>query len=246
MEFKSTKDYSQYHTVEYPEGSGKQYIFDPYNFGYGSWAVLTPQGKPGKYLEKSLQAELNEFFFSREELPSLYERFTSASKEERERLKDISIGWLQLKIKATQANNLLPRNTKERTKQFVPGGMYFFVYDAKHKNTLPVWDKFPLVIVLDKTTDGFLGLNLHYLHGLNRVRFLSHLLNDLSVYNRASDILRLQITYNTLKYTNQYKDYKVCIKKYLTDHLRSKVLPIESHEWNYAAILPIEKFQYKK
>ena len=41
--------------------------------------------------------------------------------------------------------------------------MYFFRYDPKFRTTLPMFDKYPLVIVVERYTDGFLGLNMHYL-----------------------------------------------------------------------------------
>ena len=38
-----------------------------------------------------------------------------------------------------------------------------FVYDPKYKKTLPYYDTFPLVLPLERYSDGFLGLNFHYL-----------------------------------------------------------------------------------
>ena len=44
---------------------------------------------------------------------------------------------------------------KSRSKQIV-GGMFMFMYDPKHKDKLPYYDNFPLVIVLGPAEGGFL------------------------------------------------------------------------------------------
>ena len=39
------------------------------------------------------------------------------------------------------------------------GKMYCYWYDPKTKDKLPRWDRFPLVIPIERYGDGFLGLN---------------------------------------------------------------------------------------
>ncbi len=239
----ANNNYTDWHIVEYNK---KRYIFNPFLFGIGAWAILTANNKPGKYVERPLQIALNKYFFERDELPSLYERFTQANLSEKQKLRDISIGWLQLKVKGIRQNIEVPKTIATTNRIFTEGRMYFFVYDAKHKDTLPMWDKFPLVIMLEKYSEGFLGLNLHYLKEDIRLKFLSNLMYDMSVYNKGSNTLKLQISYKKLKNAFQYKDHKQCIKQYLDSHVQSRILPIESHEWIYAAALPVAEFKYNK
>ena len=78
-----------------------------------------------------------------------------------------SMNWYQNQIKNlrsmnTNVNSMLTGHRDLRA-QIVPGGLYLFQYDAKHKDTLPYWDKLPLVFPFRKVPDGFYGLNLHYL-----------------------------------------------------------------------------------
>ena len=42
-----------------------------------------------------------------------------------------------------------------------PGDMYLFFYDPKMKDTLPYYDRMPLVLPFSLVTDGFYGINLH-------------------------------------------------------------------------------------
>ena len=62
-----------------------------------------------------------------------------------------------------------------KAKRYLEGRMYLFFYDAKTKDKLPYWDRFPLIFILEITQDGFTGLNLHYLPPRLRVRFLYEL-----------------------------------------------------------------------
>lgn len=241
-------DYLKEHTVEYPDKSGFKYIFDPYLSGKGAWKTLDKSNKPGKFVDRSLQRKLNEFFFKRPELPSLYERFKTANFAEKIKLKDISTAWLQLKVKALQQNKEIFGEDvlKERT-LFNPGQMYLYAYDAKHKQTLPKWDSLPLVIMLERRTNSFLGLNLHYLSMNERSVLLGKILQSNSYYNKANDTLKTTITYDDLKKSNNYfKGYEVCIKEYRYSNIRGKILPIDSHEWLYVILLPLENFHYNR
>ena len=64
------------------------------------------------------------------------------------------------------ANSVMYRDRSLWTKRIVPGRMYFFEYDALHKDTLPIWDRYPLIFPWDswKGNNGvtyFIGINLH-------------------------------------------------------------------------------------
>jgi hypothetical protein len=47
--------------------------------------------------------------------------------------------------------------------RFRMGNMYLFSYDPKHKDTLPYYDRFPLIFPINKAKGGFLGITMHYL-----------------------------------------------------------------------------------
>ena len=237
----NNKSYSDWNTTEYPENSGNYYIYNPYTMGQGSWAVLTKNNKSGKVVQSALQSELNKFFFGRSEIPSLYERFMKASVSERSKLENIAMTWLTLKIKHIKGQ-YTEETFPQKNRRFIEGGMYFYIYDAKYKNKLPMWDKFPLIILLQVYGDGFLGLNLHYLPTKERLVFLGKLLT----MSNKSDPLLVNISYDYLNGSQRFKEFRPCVKKYLTSHIVSRILPIESHEWVYAAGLNIQQFQYKK
>ena len=85
---------------------------------------------------------------------------------------DAARAWLgqkigQLRIPSDRSN-VLNDASRISPKAFI-GRMYFYHYDPKYKDVLPVYDKFPLVIPMEMYSDGFLGLNLHYLDPYSRL-----------------------------------------------------------------------------
>lgn len=140
------------------------------------------------------------------------------------------------------------------TKQMVgaskasPGFFYFFNYDAKTKDELPYWDKFPFVLVLHLYKDGFLGLNFHYLSYQDRARFFDALYRfreGRAARPTTRDIrMRLKVTYAILKVTTNLRAYKPCIKRYLSKHVRSSgLMKVGAKEWDLALFLPVAQFQ---
>ena len=70
---------------------------------------------------------------------------------------------LLLSKKGITPNKILKNDPGAAKSTIIPGNMYLFAYDAKNKDTLPYWDKFPLVFPFKAVKGGFYGLNLHYL-----------------------------------------------------------------------------------
>lgn len=160
-----------------------------------------------------------------------------------------SIQWLQKKVGDLRNPQYIPRsikNEKQRyTNRFVLGGLYFFYYDPKLKKELPYYDRFPLVIPLERYNDGFLGLNLHYLPIRYRLIFMDKLL-DYAVLNENDDPKRLRITYELLNVSKRYPEFRPCLKRYLTSHIGSKILGVSPEEWDVALMLPVQQFKKAK
>jgi hypothetical protein len=154
--------------------------------------------------------------------------------------------WLAKKIgtlsNPTGIASIINREESRTTESFNPGKLFFFYYDPKTKKDLPYYDKFPLVLVLEKQNDGFLGLNLHYLPIQYRVAFLDKLM-DYAVLDKNKDIERMRVSYEILSTTSRFKEFKPCLKKYLYSQVQSKMLMVLPNEWDIAAFLPIQQFR---
>lgn len=160
-----------------------------------------------------------------------------------------SFSWLRRKVTglrdpAKMAKGI--RNETDRnTRRFLIGGMYYFYYDPKGKGDMPYYDIFPMVIPLNRYNDGFLGLNLHYLPIKYRVAFMNKLL-PLALLDDKDEIKRLRVTYDILKASRKYREFKPCIKRYLYSHMHSKILAIHPDEWDVALYLPVQQFKKEK
>lgn len=155
-----------------------------------------------------------------------------------------AVNWFIGKAKtAAGFKKKLFSNEERQRSRGVIGKMYFFSYDPKHKLTLPMYDRFPLVFPIERYSDGFLGLNLHYMaHGERAV-----LLNRLSSFrnnNAYNERTKLNLSYALLASTKKLDMARPLIKRYLFGHVRSKFIEITADEWDMAIALPVDQWVY--
>ena len=154
-----------------------------------------------------------------------------------------SMRWFRQRVSTLKRVNRteLMRDAKQRKRQIF-GDMYMMMYDPKHKQTLPYYDRFPLVIPVEPAKGGFYGLNLHYLPHTLRAQFLDQLY-DRTTNNKFDESTRFKLTYDLLKGISGKPFYKACYKHYLSSHVRSSFAKVDSADWEIAIFLPIESFK---
>jgi len=134
------------------------------------------------------------------------------------------------------------RGDKDRLKNRVAvGSCYFFMYDAKHKATLPYYDKFPLIFPVDRAAGGFYGCNLHYLPLQLRAELMDALY-DVTNNDRYDETTKLKLSYGILKGAEKYSLFKPTFKRYLSSHVRSRFVKVHPAEWDIALFLGAEQF----
>jgi len=124
----------------------------------------------------------------------------------------------------------------------VLGKMYFYSYNPKWKDVLPWYDTFPLVFPIEKYTDGFLGLNFHYLAPKHRAILMDQL-KAFANNKKYDETTKLKLTYNMLKGFTKIKRAKPTVHRYLTSNVRSKYVLVNADEWEVALFLPVERFK---
>ena len=150
--------------------------------------------------------------------------------------------WLRMKIKDLKPTRAALLKDRDRLKErSVIGKMYFYFYDPKTKEKMKYYDRFPLVIPIERYNDGFLGLNLHYIHPKYRMTMLDKL--SATASNSAYDEkTKLRISYQYLTAASKVFEATPCIKRYLFSQIESRFLEITADEWDIAALLPMESF----
>lgn len=104
------------------------------------------------------------------------------------------------------------------------GELIAFQYSAKTAEELPYWDRYPLVIVTEIKKDGWVGINLHYLHPRHRARILYEL------HKRNKPIIGNELA-------------NLCTKRYLAKHVERKPRSFPPEYHDIAIMLPFDNFQ---
>ena len=174
--------------------------------------------------------------FQKLELAAFRNQITPRTKESR--------AWFMKKARAIRGisrEELMKEEPISSSGRRIIGSMQMFFYDPKHKETLPYYDTFPLVIVVKPAKGGFLGLNLHYLPPTLRAMFLDALMDN--VTSKKSDDAKFDLTVRLLAGTSKLRYYEPCIKHYLNAHVKSKFAEVKAPEWEIATFLPTAQFE---
>lgn len=156
---------------------------------------------------------------------------------------DRSVQWYQAQIKTLgriSSQNLMSTRSA-LTNSVKPGNLYMFFYDAKHQDTLPYWDRFPLALPFSQAKGGFLGINLHYLTYPMRFKILGAL-HQFANEEKITEKTKLNLSWSLLSRMSSIGPVKKCVKHYLTEHVESRFLKINYPDWVTASMLPVEQF----
>jgi hypothetical protein len=148
----------------------------------------------------------------------------------------------QVNKSAAQGDKLIREAGRDRYEnRFRLGHMYMFAYDPKHKETLPYYDRFPLIFPINKAKGGFLGINMHYLPPILRAKLMDALYDTIT-NEKYDENTKLNISYKLLNNASKFKEFKPTIKHYLADHVRTRLVYINPTEWDIALFLPSAQF----
>lgn len=136
---------------------------------------------------------------------------------------------------------------QNRLNQDSLGELYMFVYDAKWKadtRVLPYYDQFPIIFPVGFTSNGFYGLNLHYIPPKLRGILMNTIYKAVEDKNKFSGKrLKKPDLAMILEAISKHSLFKPCIKRYIYDkHVRSKFIKIPFDQWDYAMLLETERF----
>ena len=118
------------------------------------------------------------------------------------------------------------------------GRLNMFFYDPKLKAKLPYYDRFPLVLPLERYSDGFLGINFHYLPIPLRIRLLDRLV-DFSSNTKFDESTKLNVSYTGVK---DIRLVKPTLHRYLSGRVKTDFRRIDADEFTVATLLPVQRF----
>lgn len=115
------------------------------------------------------------------------------------------------------------------------GILNLYMYDPKLKEKLDYYDVFPLVIPIEKSPGGFIGINFHYLSIPLRLKLMEQILpmtapERIIGWNRVA-MLRL---------------VRPCVKRYLTRHVKTRFVLVQDDKMPIAAMMPLQRFKKER
>lgn len=145
-------------------------------------------------------------------------------------------------IRRVNENTLMRADTDRLVNKILPGAMYMFQYDPKYKDTLPYYDRVPLIFPFKLVKDGFYGINLHYLPLTLRAKLMDGLY-DYTNNKRYDESTRMNMSYRLLNSSARLKYFQPCVKHYLYQHVQTRFMYIYPSEWDIAIFLPTARFE---
>ena len=132
------------------------------------------------------------------------------------------------------------------------GRLFLFKYDARFKDTLPVWDANPLVFFFNTFVgDGsygesgvqyLLGINVHYLRPADRLFLFTNLIkfnNDTALREKS----KLRLSWQVLQAFAASDQARHAVKMYRADHIRSELHEINPRYWEIVIFLQIQDWR---
>jgi hypothetical protein len=184
---------------------------------------------------------------------TIYQTILKQSHTETFKREEESRRWFRQKATEVSKNKTVPTKIILE-KEHVPaiknikqvGSLFLYNYAPKHKKTLDYYDTFPIVFPFKMVTQGFYGLNLHYLPTPYRAIFMDNMYSLLNSKDMEQNTTRLaKMTYSVLESRRNLRFFQPCIHMYLHKNIRSKIAFIPPKEWELALFLPLQRFQKK-
>ena len=154
---------------------------------------------------------------------------------------DRSATWYRSQVNRIASGKTAGQLFREGKLQARPsvGRLNLFGYNPKLRAKLPYYDIFPLVLPLEPTKGGFMGMNFHYLPPLLRFRLLERMQARASD-RRFDSKTRFEVNYDDVK---NIKIVKPTIKKYLYAYCQTGFLRINADDAAVAIYLPVQRFK---
>ena len=147
-------------------------------------------------------------------------------------------------LKITLNTSGIGQKQQPKINRYSLGELYYFQYDAKYKQTLPYWDRYPLVLPLSLTRNGFIGINFHYISPIHRTELFNNLLKLQVVGQYKRD--KIRTTYEILNVAAKYKYFKPCVKRYSFTRIKKPFVRLDRIDWEIAMFLPMHNFMKQK
>lgn len=174
-------------------------------------------------------------------MASLFTDIVNQRPEEIETRSIDSLQWFQTNVRDIRRTpSSLMKENQNFVTRFELGKMYMFMYEAKRKDKLKYYDYFPVTICLKRYSNGFMGINLHYLAPRYRALLMDGLYE---FYREIEDESYFQIRYPSVKSISKLRWAKPCIKQYQYPYIDSRIVEVRPEHMDMVVMLPSQQFR---
>lgn len=183
-------------------------------------------------------------------LKNIEKSYFNANEDKKRRNSKKSMEWFRKNVTKNYSKPRTARMFRDRDmfkSKMTIGKMYFYEYDALHKDELPVWDRYPLIIPFNSyTADNgakiVLGINFHYLSPKLRMIAFRALLEfrNAKAFNKKT---KMKLSWSKLMKLGNSKYYKHAVKAYRMDQVQSKFVEVPAQSWELVLFLPLARWQ---
>lgn len=159
--------------------------------------------------------------------------------------RDRSLNWYMTAVRKMAANiktpgNVMKSDLGEMTGEIELGKLYMYTYTAKMEDTLPYYDMFPLTMPVEYKSNGFVGINFHYLSPMLRLKLMSKLLDFTD--SQLDDKSIIDIDWDVLASKAKFPEVRPAVKRYLYSQVKSRFIKVKPEHWKAAIFLPVSNF----
>lgn len=130
-------------------------------------------------------------------------------------------------MKAPNSNFKRMKTHRALAKSYT-GQILHYVYNPKYKDSLPFWDQYPTIIVLNQNSRYVLGLNIHFVPTAIRKKIIHFLLKK-NVHNIKKG-KPIQASYLLFKSLLRKLNATICIRKYIKIRMSNNCVVPTSYE----------------
>lgn len=157
-----------------------------------------------------------------------------------------SAAWFMKNVNSLSSSgfkqmDFLGENRSKQVRQITPsmiGSLCQFFYSPKTKETLPVYDTFPLILPFNYVNGHIYGLNIHYMHPKFRLIAFDKLASIV-----GNESTRKQLTWRFIKGLANVPQLKNCVKQYIPKHIKSNIIVFGEDDYVPAIFLPSHSFK---
>ena len=119
--------------------------------------------------------------------------------------------------------------------------MFSYVPEGKDDPNLPYYDRYPLLLLMNRDSEGFEGFNLHYIPIRQRPRVMMEL-SQRFLFFGSVESTEFRFTYDTVKNDSNMRLLLASYRRYTNKYMQSLIFEVKPNHWGNVLYMPFALF----